>query len=125
MGGCSRGGGSSRVHLARNSRGRKGPRDAPRAKKYIAPVTEETPLPPALPPGRFYAVGVGPGDPELLTQKAVRVLRGVQAVYHAGTSPDRGRAYDIVHALLTPGQAVHTVLAGSMAEASAAGWRAV
>lgn len=30
--------------------------------------------------GKLYAVGVGPGDPELLTLKAVRVLKEVQAV---------------------------------------------
>jgi precorrin-2/cobalt-factor-2 C20-methyltransferase len=33
--------------------------------------------------GRFYGVGVGPGDPELLTLKARRVLRGVDVVFHA------------------------------------------
>lgn len=30
--------------------------------------------------GKFYGVGVGPGDPELLTLKAVRVLEGVDVV---------------------------------------------
>lgn len=36
--------------------------------------------------GIFYAVGVGPGDPELLTVKAVRILSGADCV----AVPDRG-----------------------------------
>ena len=36
--------------------------------------------------GRLYAVGVGPGDPELLTLKAARLIRAAQVVaYHSGT----------------------------------------
>ena len=31
--------------------------------------------------GRFYAVGLGPGDPELLTRKAERILREVDLIY--------------------------------------------
>lgn len=40
--------------------------------------------------GCLYGVGVGPGDPELLTLKAVRVLRSVDVVYapQAQTSDD-------------------------------------
>ena len=32
-------------------------------------------------PGRLYGVGVGPGDPELLTLKAVRVLKASPIVF--------------------------------------------
>jgi precorrin-2/cobalt-factor-2 C20-methyltransferase len=40
--------------------------------------------------GRLYGIGVGPGDPELLTLKALRVLRStpVICVPHAETRPD-------------------------------------
>jgi precorrin-2/cobalt-factor-2 C20-methyltransferase len=38
-------------------------------------------------PGKFYGVGVGPGDPELLTLKAARILGEVDWIYHpAGPS---------------------------------------
>jgi precorrin-2/cobalt-factor-2 C20-methyltransferase len=32
--------------------------------------------------GRFYGVGVGPGDPELMTRKAERILRTVDCIFH-------------------------------------------
>jgi precorrin-2 C20-methyltransferase/precorrin-3B C17-methyltransferase len=35
--------------------------------------------------GRFYGVGVGPGDPELITRKAARLIEGAEVIaYHAG-----------------------------------------
>ena len=34
----------------------------------------------AMKKGTFYAVGVGPGDPELLTQKALRILQGCAVI---------------------------------------------
>ncbi|MDG5481940.1 precorrin-2 C(20)-methyltransferase [Mycolicibacterium gadium] len=38
-------------------------------------------------PGRFYGVGLGPGDPELITLKGARVIREADVVaYHAGVN---------------------------------------
>lgn len=68
--------------------------------------------------GRFWAVGVGPGDPELLTLKAVRLIRRAAAVYHAGPADDRGRALEVVRAQLRPDQPTRTVLTASMAAAA-------
>lgn len=41
--------------------------------------------------GRLYGLGVGPGDPELLTLKAVRVLKEVDLV--AYPAPDTGQSF--------------------------------
>lgn len=38
--------------------------------------------------GTFYGVGVGPGDPELLTQKAVRILGAVDWIFYPFDNPD-------------------------------------
>jgi precorrin-2/cobalt-factor-2 C20-methyltransferase len=40
--------------------------------------------------GRLYGIGVGPGDPELMTLKAVRILSQVSAV--AYLAPDKGES---------------------------------
>jgi len=76
-------------------------------------------------PGRFWAVGVGPGDPELLTVKALSVIRRAHVIYHAGPQPRRGRAFEIVASQLRPEQEPRVVLTESMSAASAADWRAV
>ncbi|MFW9998318.1 MAG: precorrin-2 C(20)-methyltransferase [Candidatus Odinarchaeota archaeon] len=36
--------------------------------------------------GILYGIGVGPGDPDLMTLKALRVLRSVQRIFAAGSS---------------------------------------
>lgn len=47
--------------------------------------------------GRIFAVGVGPGDPELLTRKAERVIREAAVIYApAATSDDASYALSIV-----------------------------
>ncbi len=50
--------------------------------------------------GRFYGVGVGPGDPELITLKAARLIRAADVVaYHsgpAGRSIARGIAAELI-----------------------------
>ncbi len=47
--------------------------------------------------GTLYGVGVGPGDPELLTLKALRVLKGVKAIFAASSSNNHySIALDIV-----------------------------
>jgi precorrin-2 C20-methyltransferase/precorrin-3B C17-methyltransferase len=74
---------------------------------------------------QFCAVGVGPGDPELLTLKAVAVLRIADAIYHAGPSDRAGRAWEVIRALVRPEQVVRRVLTVPMDQASAADdWRA-
>ena len=52
--------------------------------------------------GRLYAVGVGPGDPELLTLKAARLIRSAPVVaYYSGTH-GRSIARAIVADLIAP-----------------------
>src|SRR5262245_47524367 len=41
--------------------------------------------------GRFYGLGVGPGDPELLTLKALRLLRAVPVI--AYPAPEQGDSF--------------------------------
>jgi len=53
--------------------------------------------------GTFYGIGVGPGDPELLTLKAVRVLNQVDHVFAAASSKnDYSLALDIARCHLRP-----------------------
>ncbi|HTR11944.1 MAG TPA: precorrin-2 C(20)-methyltransferase [Roseiarcus sp.] len=46
--------------------------------------------------GRLYGVGIGPGDPELLTVKAVRVIEGASVVAFFAKAGRRGNARKIV-----------------------------
>ncbi|MGH1563888.1 precorrin-2 C(20)-methyltransferase [Mumia sp. DW29H23] len=53
--------------------------------------------------GRLYGVGLGPGDPELVTLKAARLVAAADVVaYHQGVGK-RSNARRIADALITPG----------------------
>ncbi|MCC6419756.1 MAG: precorrin-3B C(17)-methyltransferase [Gemmataceae bacterium] len=73
--------------------------------------------------GRFWAVGVGPGDPDLLTVKAVEVIRRAHVLYHAGPRSDEGRAWQIIRHLVHPEKQVRLLLHEPMRVASARGDR--
>jgi precorrin-2/cobalt-factor-2 C20-methyltransferase len=49
-------------------------------------------------------VGVGPGDPELITLKAVRAIERSDVILHAGRRDDAGFAFEVVAPLLRPSQ---------------------
>ena len=51
-------------------------------------------------------IGVGPGDPELLTIRAWKALRACDLILHAGPSDRAGFAYETVSTHLRPGQTV-------------------
>ena len=48
--------------------------------------------------GCFYGVGVGPGDPELLTLKAARIIREVPVIAFPGNEPEDSTAWKIAAA---------------------------
>jgi precorrin-2/cobalt-factor-2 C20-methyltransferase len=52
--------------------------------------------------GRLYGVGTGPGDPELLTLKAVRALSEAQVLAHFAKRGNDGNARKIIEAHLRP-----------------------
>ena len=58
------------------------------------------------PVAKVFVIGVGPGDPELLTVRAARVLSECPVVLHAGRADDSGFAFEVVAPLLRPDQAV-------------------
>jgi precorrin-2/cobalt-factor-2 C20-methyltransferase len=54
--------------------------------------------------GTLYGVGVGPGDPELLTLKAVRVVQAAQVIAYPAAEHRRSIARGIVSTYLRPEQ---------------------
>lgn len=51
-------------------------------------------------------VGVGPGDPELLTLRATRALEESRVIFHAGPRDDSGFALEIIADFLRPDHVV-------------------
>ncbi|MBQ5955897.1 MAG: precorrin-2 C(20)-methyltransferase, partial [Firmicutes bacterium] len=45
--------------------------------------------------GKVYGIGVGPGDPELMTLKAVRLIKENEIIMVPGTNPRESVAYKI------------------------------
>ena len=54
--------------------------------------------------GRVYGLGVGPGDPELITLKALRLLRAAAVVAYPAPADGASFARAIVACWLSPGQ---------------------
>ncbi|MEX3824990.1 SAM-dependent methyltransferase, partial [Paraburkholderia sp. BR14262] len=50
--------------------------------------------------GRLHGIGVGPGDPELLTLKALRLLKAAPVVAYFVAKGKKGNAFGIVEAHL-------------------------
>ena len=49
--------------------------------------------------GKLYGIGVGPGDPELLTLKALRLIKGSDVIAVPGKIPQETVAYKIVEGI--------------------------
>ncbi len=54
--------------------------------------------------GRLFGLGVGPGDPELITLKALRLLKSAPVVAHHAAKGKKGNALTIVEEYLSPEQ---------------------
>ena len=54
----------------------------------------------------IYVVGVGPGDPDLLTLRAARVIDRCELILHPGPRDEAGFAFEVVKDRLRPGQEV-------------------
>ncbi|KPC52502.1 precorrin-2 C(20)-methyltransferase [Amantichitinum ursilacus] len=55
-------------------------------------------------PGRLLGLGVGPGDPELITVKALRLLQSAPVVAYFVAKGKKGNAFGIIEQHLTPAQ---------------------
>jgi precorrin-2/cobalt-factor-2 C20-methyltransferase len=55
----------------------------------------------SAPRGRLYGIGLGPGDPELLTVKAVRLIQAASVISYFAKAGRRGNARGIVDSWLT------------------------
>jgi len=60
--------------------------------------------------GTFYGVGVGPGDPELITLKAKKVLGRMRCIFTpATTKHGKSRAYEIAKEFISPKAVIKTL----------------
>ncbi|WP_406696485.1 precorrin-2 C(20)-methyltransferase [Singulisphaera sp. Ch08] len=57
-------------------------------------------------PATVYVVGVGPGETDLLTLRAVKVLERCEVIFHPGPRDDSGFALAVVAPLLRPNQLI-------------------
>jgi precorrin-2/cobalt-factor-2 C20-methyltransferase len=55
--------------------------------------------------GRLYGIGVGPGDPELLTLKALRLVKAAPVVAYFVAKGKKGNAFSIIESHLSDAQA--------------------
>ena len=60
-------------------------------------------------PGTLYLVGVGPGDPELLTLKAARILGAADVIAYPVSNEDTTIALDIARPHLNPAAITETI----------------
>lgn len=56
--------------------------------------------------GRLFGIGVGPGDPELMTRKAHRLIGECAVIAHFAARGQRGNAWAVVETLIRPDQTV-------------------
>ncbi|WP_037374311.1 precorrin-2 C(20)-methyltransferase [Sediminimonas qiaohouensis] len=63
-------------------------------------TTTDTPTAPPTPMGTIYGLGLGPGDPDLMTVKADRLLRGARHVAFFRKAGRKGQARQIVEGLI-------------------------
>jgi len=54
--------------------------------------------------GKLYGLGVGPGDPELITLKALRLLKSAPVIAYHAAKGKKGNALTIVESYLSPQQ---------------------
>src|SRR4051794_17889994 len=54
----------------------------------------------------IHVVGVGPGDPDLLTLRAAQVIDRCDLILHPGPRDEAGFAYEVIKDRLRPGQRV-------------------
>src|SRR5262249_37048539 len=76
------------------------------------PTLMDSRRPPETGRGQVSILGVGPGDPELLTLRGLNALKGCDLVVHPGPSDRQGFAFEVVRTFLRADQ---TVLGAALA----------